>query len=72
MSRRCLRPLIIEPKKPLKTEAKSRFRAKPHGPDNPYYRTLPRPEPADSSLDDLGDRLPREPVAEPVVHLDEV
>ena len=40
MSRRCLRPLIIEPKKPLKTEAKSRFRAKPHGPDNPYYRSL--------------------------------
>src|SRR5215469_12841288 len=40
----------------------SGFRAKPDGPNNPYYR--PRPEPADSSLDDLGDRLPREPVAE--------
>src|SRR5215469_6615209 len=38
MSRRCLRPLVIEPKKRLKSEGNSRFRAKPDAPDNPYSR----------------------------------
>src|SRR5215472_9524938 len=35
MSRPCLRPLIIEPKKPLKTGAENRFRAKLDAHDNP-------------------------------------
>ena len=42
-SRPCPRPLVIEPKKPLKTEAASRFRANPDAPDNPYYRAQSDP-----------------------------
>ena len=37
------RPLVIEPKKRLKSEGNSRFRAKPDAPDNPYYRAQSDP-----------------------------
>src|SRR5215471_18808547 len=45
MSRPCLRPLIIEPKKPLKTEAESRFRAKLDAHDNPTITLIIEPNP---------------------------
>ena len=43
MSRPCLRPLIIEPKKPLKTGAESRFRAKLDAHDNPTITLIIEP-----------------------------
>src|SRR5215469_4966047 len=62
MSRPCLRPLIIEPKKPLKTGAESRFRAKLDAHDNPTITLIIEPSRDLSRLtarfDDLGDRLP--------------
>src|SRR5215469_2002456 len=45
MSRPCLRPLIIEPKKPLKTGAESRFRAKLDAHDNPTITLIIEPNP---------------------------
>src|SRR5215472_2029872 len=44
MSRPCLRPLIIESKKPLKTGAESRFRAKLDAHDNPTITLIIGPQ----------------------------